>query len=120
MAESIAYCGLVCTTCPVFLATHEQNQEQQAHMRAEISQMCTKHYGVNYDAKDINDCEGCHSETLFFGCNDCRVRACASQKNIVTCAECSEYACSILEAFFAKDPGVRARLDQIRAQSRSN
>ncbi len=118
MTASISYCGLDCETCPIYVATREQDKDRQMRMRTEIAEMCTKHYGVTYEAKDINDCNGCRGGgRLFFGCDGCRSRNCAIARGIDNCAHCKEYVCSELEAFFVKDPGARARLNEIRARA---
>ena len=117
MATRVSYCGLSCETCPIYVATRESDKDKQAKMRAEIADMCTKHYGVNYEAKDINDCDGCRSGGhLFFGCDDCRIRNCAIARDIETCAQCHEYICAELEGFFVKDPAARDRLNQIKSR----
>ncbi len=117
MGTTLSYCGLVCQTCPIFTATREQDSGKQAKLRSEIAEMCTKHYGVTYEAKDINDCDGCRSGgRLFFGCNGCHIRNCAIARDIETCAQCHEYICDELETFFLKDPGARDRLNQIKSR----
>lgn len=118
MAASVSYCGLACETCPIYVATREPDQDKRAKMRLEIAEVCTKHYGVNYEAKDINDCDGCRSRgRLFFGCDGCRIRNCAIARDIEDCAHCKEYVCGELEAFFIKDPSARARLNEIRTRA---
>jgi hypothetical protein len=37
MNGTMAYCGLVCQTCPIYVATRRENREEQARMRAEIA-----------------------------------------------------------------------------------
>ncbi len=116
MTSSVSYCGLVCETCPIYVATREPDKDKQAKMRAEIAEMCTKHYCVNYEASDINDCDGCGGRgRLFFGCDGCRIRNCAVARGIENCAHCKEYICGELEAFFIKDPDARVRLNAIKS-----
>ncbi len=115
MSPKLSYCGLSCETCPIYVAARESDRDKQTKMRSEIADMCTKHYGVSYQANDINDCDGCRAGArLFFGCDDCHIRNCAIARNIETCAQCHEYACEELEAFFVKDPAARERLNQIK------
>ena len=120
MTQTVSYCGLTCQTCPIYIATRMENDEEQAHKRGDIAKMCVQYYGKEYKAEDINDCNGCRSTTLFFGCHECQVRSCAIEKKVETCAHCKEYVCSKLEGFFAKDPGARNRLSTIRTQIQSN
>ena len=119
MSEVIAYCGLVCQTCPIYLATREEDEEQQKRMRSEIAQLCREQYGMVYEPEDIGDCDGCPTEggRLFFACADCAIRKCAREKALESCARCDGYVCERLEAFFATEPVARTRLDEIRSSS---
>jgi hypothetical protein len=118
MSEMIAYCGLVCQTCPIYLATREENKEEQSRMRVEISRRCKEQYGMKYEPEDITDCDGCRTEggRLFSACKDCAIRNCARQKGVETCAHCTDYVCGKLEAFFATDPAAKACLDEVRSR----
>jgi hypothetical protein len=115
--ELIAYCGLVCHTCPIYLATREEDGEKRARMRAEIAELCREQYGMAYEPEDITDCDGCRTEggRLFSACNDCAIRKCARQKELESCACCDAYVCEKLEAFFATEPAARTRLDGIKS-----
>jgi hypothetical protein len=112
----VAYCGLVCQTCPIYLATRAENEEEQKRMRSEIAQLCQEQYGMAYKPEDITDCDACPTEggRLFFACADCVIRKCARENGLENCAYCNEYACERLEAFFATEPTARARLDEMR------
>jgi hypothetical protein len=116
--EMIAYCGLTCHTCPIYLATRKENKEEQARMRVEISRRCKEQYGMKYEPEDITDCDGCRTEggRLFSACKDCAIRNCARQKGVETCAHCTDYVCGKLEAFFATDPAAKACLDEVRSR----
>ena len=116
MIEMLAYCGLTCTTCPVHLATMQENKEEQARMRAEIVRLCNERYGTNYKLEEITDCDGCRTEgdRLFSASKNCNIRKCAREKKLDNCAYCPEYACSTLEAFFKAEPAARTRLDEIK------
>jgi hypothetical protein len=52
MSTAPAYCGLICDTCPIRLATAETDQAEQEKMRAEIVRLCQQHYGLEYWRKD--------------------------------------------------------------------
>ena len=116
MNALVGYCGLVCQTCSIHLATREGDGEAQARMRAEIAAFCTTHYGRDYEPEDITDCDGCRAEggRLFSGCKDCAIRNCAKERRLSSCAHCSDYACERLEAFFAKEPDSKSHLDEMR------
>ena len=117
MTEMVAYCGLTCQTCPILLATRQENREEQARMRAEIARLCKEHYGMDYTPEDITDCDGCRTEggRLFSASTNCAIRKCAREKGLENCAYCPEYACSKLEAFFRTETAARTRLDKIRS-----
>ena len=116
MGDMLSYCGLLCNTCPIYLATREPNKEYQAGKRIEISRLLREHYGMEYEPEAITDCDGCRAEgkRLFSGCLDCAIRKCARQKTIHNCAYCPEYVCTKLEVFFIKDPAAKTRLDEVR------
>lgn len=111
-----AYCGLKCDTCPIHLATLKQDRSQQRKMRKSIARQCSEHYGMDLQAKDITDCDGCRANTgrLFSGCLNCRIRKCIIEKNIESCAYCSNYICEILSEHFTLDPDAKTRLEKIR------
>lgn len=115
----VAYCGLVCQTCPIYLATRVESKEKQEKMRAEIAQLCREQYGMAYEPADITDCDGCRTEDgrLFLACKDCAIRNCARQRGLESCAYCDEYVCERLEAFFTTDPTAKVRLDEVRKAS---
>jgi hypothetical protein len=113
----IAYCGLVCDNCPIYLATHEQDKAIKKTMRKSISDLLADQYGMVLKPKDINDCDGCRAKTgrLFSSCQSCEIRQCAGEKSLENCAFCEQYACSILDPIFGSDPEARERLDNIRS-----
>ena len=114
--EMISYCGLVCSTCPIHLATLEANREEQVKKRIEIARLCKEEYGMKYESRDITDCDGCRVEDgrLFSGCVDCGIRACARRRKIENCAQCVDYSCKKLETFFIRDPSARMRLEGLK------
>jgi hypothetical protein len=117
LTEELSYCGLVCSSCPIFLAAREPDATKKHEMIEEIIRACKQFYGVDYKNGDINECDGCKANTgkLFFGCKDCKIRACAIQKEIQNCAYCNEYPCAKLEETFKNEQAAKTRLDQIRA-----
>jgi hypothetical protein len=117
MSEMISYCGLVCQTCPIFLATRVENKAEQARRRVEIARLCKEQYGMKYEPEDITDCDGCRTEggRLFSGCKNCPIRNCARPQGLENCAHCADYVCGKLEAFFATEPTAKARLEEVRS-----
>jgi hypothetical protein len=118
MTEIVAYCGLICRTCPICVATRQENKEEQVKMRTEIVRLCHEHYGMNYTIEDITDCDGCRAESgrLFLPSNKCQIRKCAKEKGVKNCARCSDYACERLDAVFKTDPAAKRRLDEIKIE----
>ena len=118
MDKVISYCGLICETCPIYLATREQDEEKRYKMRVDIAQQIKEHYGQECKPEDVTDCDGCKAESgrLFSGSRNCEIRKCATGKDIENCAHCNEYACGRIEKFFATDPDARARLDAIKKE----
>lgn len=116
MHELIAYCGLVCQTCPIYLATRDENREQQTRMRTHIASLCKEKYGILYGPEDITDCDGCRTEQgrLFSASQSCEIRTCARRKGLVNCAHCADYICAKLAVFFAAEPDAKTRLDEVR------
>lgn len=109
----IAYCGLICSECPAYLAT-------QADDRAELERVAAM-WREEYNAPDITvesvSCDGCLGTAghKCSHCFDCEIRACAMALNLDNCAHCADYACEKLEGFFGFVPAARATLDGIRA-----
>ena len=117
MNEMIAYCGLVCQGCAIYLATREKDQGKRDKMRIDIAREIKKHYGEGCKPEDVADCEGCKAENARLFCGgDCQIRKCAMDKGLENCAYCSEYACEELNKLHATDPTAKGRLDEIRSK----
>ena len=119
--EMIAYCGLNCITCPIYLATREKNPKKQRREREQIVIAIKKYLGEEKQVEDITDCDGCKAQggRLYSGCQKCQIRKCASEKGLENCAYCSEYPCEKLSKFFdseGEQAGAKKRLDAIKAQ----
>ena len=121
MDRTIAYCGLACMSCPIHLATLENDASKKVQMRAMIADELSKIYGTSPKPEIISDCDGCKIKggRLFTGCADCEIRKCAIMKDMVNCAFCIEYACDKLKRHFAFDPAAQVRLEDIRSKKRS-
>jgi hypothetical protein len=117
MDKMIAYCGLICTECPAYIAT-------QADDHAALERVAAM-WREEFNAPDITVesviCDGCLG-TIGRKCGhcfECEIRACAMALNLANCAHCADYArpggCEKLEGFFGFVPEARATLDGIRA-----
>ena len=117
--EMIAYCGLNCVTCQIYLATRETDPKKQRQMREQIVIAIRKYLGEGKRVEDITDCDGCKAQggRLYSNCQKCQIRKCAREKGFENCAYCSEYACEKLSKFFdseGEQAGAKKRLDAIR------
>ena len=115
MEETLSYCGLICQTCAIYLATREKDEEKRCKMRVDIAQQIKEHYGQECKPEDVTDCDGCKAESGRLFCTSCQIRKCARQKGFENCAHCDEYACEELEKLFTTDPDARKRLGQIES-----
>lgn len=115
--EMVSYCGLICGGCPIYWASHEEDAEKQAKMRAAIVRICWESHETVIPTEECITCDGCRVDggRLFGGCGGCHFRACAREKKIESCALCDEYPCDELRKFFTSNPDTRTRLEVIRS-----
>ncbi|NJD78337.1 MAG: DUF3795 domain-containing protein [Candidatus Methanoperedens sp.] len=118
--QELAYCGLDCAECPVFIATATDDEELRQKTAKEWSKLyaaqLAEYAGKNeLEPEDMN-CEGCHSEgDHFIGCMYCPIRKCGQDKKITTCAGCNEYGiCDMLNGFFTLHQHAKENLDRMR------
>jgi hypothetical protein len=113
----LAYCGLDCEECPVYIATQTDDDALRQTTARDWSLLYAEYLGKSsLDLEDMN-CEGCLplENRLFVGCQNCPMRACAGIKALSTCAECPEYeACEMLGGFFRANPQAKERLESLR------
>jgi hypothetical protein len=106
----ISYCGLICTECPAYLATVNDDDAE----RQRVAEMWSKEFGGDFKASDIN-CEGCLSQgTLFSHCNECGIRKCGMDRGVENCAHCDDYACDKLSGFLENVPMAKKTLEKER------
>lgn len=111
MSQMIAYCGLVCSSCPTFLAT--KNNDDVA--RARTAAFYSEKFGLNLKPEEIN-CEGCKSEggVLIGYCQVCNIRQCCRGKGLENCAVCSDQPCEDLARFHEFSPDAKQCFDALR------
>jgi hypothetical protein len=111
MDKMIAYCGIVCTECPAFVAT-QQNDDAK---RKKVAETWSKQYKMSVKPEDIN-CDGCTSESgrLLNYCSICEIRKCGQDHGVKNCAYCTEYDCEKLIRFHTMAPHAKASLEKIR------
>ena len=107
MEKMLGMCGIDCAKCPAYEATQKDDDALREKTAAEWSKM----FHADIKPENIN-CDGCTSGSKHFGyCDSCQIRICGTGKDLNTCAECSDYSCSILTEFHAMVPEAKAALD---------
>ena len=112
MLEHGGCCGLECAECPAFIATRSGDQAAFA----EIARQWSELYNTQVDAADL-PCEGCFARPPQpLGCHapECKIRACAIEKDHQTCAECSKLPCELISGLLEQVPEARKRLESRR------
>jgi len=103
----IAYCGLICTECPAYIATKEGDEKKAE----ETASQWSKDYGINVTTEDVW-CDGCLVEGKKCShCAECEVRACGIKNNVKNCGRCGDFPCDTIENFFKIAPDVRSVLE---------
>jgi hypothetical protein len=113
MEKLIGRCGIICSDCPVFMATRMNDDAE----RRRVAEVFTKQYGREHKLEDIN-CDGCLSDgpRIFSYCNVCEIRKCGKKKGISNCASCVDYPCGNLSKLFAGYLKAKETLDEIRRE----
>ena len=116
MNTKIAFCGLACDSCPIFLSTKETDIIKKHAIKESVAQQLFEHYKIVLQPEDINDCFGCQANEskMFNGCTNCEIRVCALGRKADSCALCGDYPCDILTEHFLKYPNAKTRLEEIR------
>ena len=108
----ISMCGLVCSDCNAYIATLDDDDEK----RIETAKLWAKEYNrPDLKPEDIN-CSGCLSKgrQLFDHCMVCEIRKCGLEKDLESCAFCSDFSCEKLERLLKMVPDARERLQKLR------
>ncbi len=110
MPKMIAYCGLVCSDCPTFLAT--QNDDDAG--REKTVALYSEKFGIDLKPEDIN-CDGCLSTSgkLIGYCQNCEIRKCCREKGLENCAVCKEQSCDKLSTFHEFSPDAKKRFEEL-------
>jgi len=110
MKDIISKCGANCGRCPAYkenLITEEDRQR--------VSDRFDQYFGIQIKPDAIY-CDGCHmpdadNPVLLITCLNCKIRECAIQTGVETCAHCSGYPCEDLKA-------LASRIDREKIASR--
>jgi hypothetical protein len=111
ISEMIAYCGLDCKECKAFKATQAKDSER----KKQIARHWMEELKVKFETEDV-DCDGCKSKMISGWCRKiCKIRPCAREKKVKSCAHCDNYPCNMLKEFLSKEEPIAAKnLDKIR------
>jgi len=112
MTEMNAPCGLVCTTCPTFIATLNDDDEA----RRKTAAYYAERFGFDLTPDEIN-CDGCLSEggKLIGYCRSCGIRECCLEKGLEHCVACGEQPCDKLNEFHRFSPEAEVSFKRIAA-----
>ena len=107
----IAYCGLVCSNCPTFLAT--QNDDDAARERT--AALYAQKFGMTLKKEEIN-CDGCLSMggRQIGYCRVCEIRQCCLEKGHKHCVVCPEQPCDKLRRFHEFSPDAKAGFEALK------
>jgi hypothetical protein len=112
MERMTGICGLNCLTCPIYIATQKDDDQERKKI---AEQWSTDEFPL--EQKDVN-CEGClvEEEKLSKFAKACEVRACGFEKSVENCAHCDEYPCERLNKLWQMFDASEAKafLDKIR------
>jgi hypothetical protein len=87
-----AVCGLYCEACTIFIATNEDPARLKA--LAALFQV----------SEEALKCGGCRSDKRTPYCEQCKMFACAAERGLDFCIECTEYPCNELKQFQSEAP----------------
>lgn len=89
MKEMLSYCGYRCDRCPAY---HENLRSDEDRQR--VSQAWAKYYDHKVEPHEV-DCKGC-VKSLEAPNPNCKVRPCAIERGLETCAGCDDFICASL------------------------
>ena len=107
----ISYCGLLCSECPVYVATAQNDNLAKAKLAKEYSGG-----GNQFSVQDM-DCYGCFSESSRSNkmCGSCEIRNCARPRGLKNCGYCGDYPCRYINDHVPEGSDNRKRLDRVKA-----
>ncbi|MBN1661016.1 MAG: DUF3795 domain-containing protein [Anaerolineae bacterium] len=96
----IAYCGLSCGECPAYVATQAGDMDA---LEKVLVRWSTEFNAPHISMQDML-CDGCTAQDSRLNgyCRQCKIRACAVERRLESCAACDEYACATLARILAR------------------
>lgn len=102
----LGYCGIYCGTCDIYVSCKTGNTDKQQ----EIADWLRQHHDVDCVAEEIR-CSGCNGPLNEHWSVACKVRVCAADRGVTTCADCQAYeSCVTLETFYQSGDYESARV----------
>ncbi|MDF2988694.1 MAG: hypothetical protein K0R50_4204 [Eubacterium sp.] len=95
MEKLVAYCGINCATCPLYIAT----KTEDISMKRELAEKWEKIYNRSFNIEDMK-CFGCKSGKKFFLSDKCNITQCNNNKGIHTCKQCANSPCQRINDFY--------------------
>lgn len=108
----LGYCGIYCGSCDIYVSCKTGDSAKQQ----EIADWLKRYHDADCPAEEIR-CSGCHGPLEEHWSVACKVRICAVERGVVTCADCDDYEnCHTLETFYRGGDYASARrnLERIR------
>ena len=112
MKKIAAVCGIICTECPAFIATQQDDDSK----RRQVAEEWSKAYNNEIKPEQIN-CNGClpglgiHQQL-----HVCEIRKCGIDRKVQNCAHCIDYKCGRLSRFLENVPDAERALEEIHKQ----
>jgi hypothetical protein len=113
MDRIIAYCGLVCSECPAYVATQSNDPGELERVAAQWREEFNEPQ-ITAESVICDGCLGTNGGRLSGYCRVCEIRLCGVERGVTNCAHCGDYACAKLEAWFGNVPQSRVVLDGIK------
>lgn len=113
----VAFCGLVCTECPAYVAT--QRRDEQA--LEGIARKWRDEYHITGITVESIRCDGCLPlrGRKSGHCVECAIRLCALARGAVSCGRCVDYPCEKIEGFLRAAPEARSVLEEERSRPKA-
>jgi len=113
MDRMIAFCGLVCSDCPGYVAT----QSNDLAALEQLAEHARNEYNVPNATVETVKCDGCLSASnrKCSYCTECDIRQCGVERGVENCAHCPDFTCEKLSRFFTQVPAARVMLEEIHA-----
>lgn len=110
--STFAYCGLECQNCELYKATLTNNIEVKKRLAKEWLNIEDK----DFKAEEIF-CYTCKEESKPYNqfLQVCQVRACAKEKQLLTCAHCDDLPTCDKE-LWTKYPEMKKKIDAMREE----